>query len=523
MNNLRSHFLVVIFYVGFFVACSVTPENLVEVHTSEIISPSDEYIGNGVEWSAYPHADSDRAEWGLLMTDEKWGKVFERLDYMRPQIVRVLDQANWRYLEGFDANGEPILNFENQEMQALYKLLDYCEANNITVILGEWGEPYEVHETHLEMQYVFSGTNDPRWHSIITEHLDYLLNTKNYTVIKYYNLVNEPNGYWSSVDGDWDEWKEGINMLDESLKDHGLKDRISIIGPDATPFNNDSSKYTGYEWATESVKQLSDVFTAYDIHDYPMKDFVRSGDFGRHYSKLVSFADSLSRKPFIFGEIGFEKWIPENLARIEKDPNASEDSQLSVYDFDYGVDMADVVIQTLNSGFDATIAWGLDDAMHTNGDTGDRTQLKKWGMWNILGTELTGDPSEEDIRPWFYTWSLMSRYFPTEMNIVEVDRIPFPNVRMTAAISDEDNFSMAFVNNSDTAAVFPVDIQKLPDSAKLKKYVYTEFDRPVDSKGFPIPSEEMVSLESISWFNSTKRIDIEIPPRSFLLYTSLNY
>lgn len=523
MNRLQSCFLLSTIGVALFSACSESSENLVQVHADKIISPSSEYIGNGVEWSAYPHADSDRAEWGLLMTDEKWQKLFERLDYMRPQIVRVLDQANWRYLEGIDENGLPILNFENQEMQALYKLLDYCETNNITVILGEWGEPYQVHETHLGMQDAFSGTNDPLWHSIIIKHLNYLLNTKKYTVIKYYNLVNEPNGYWASVDGDWDEWKEGVEMLNQSLIENGLKNRISIIGPDATPFNNERSKYTGYEWATESVLQLSDVFTAYDIHDYPLKDFVRSGDFERHYSTLVHFADSVARKPFIFGEIGFEKWIPENLARIEKDPNASEDSQLSIYDFDYGVDMADVIIQSLNAGFDATIAWGLDDAMHTNGDTGDKTQLKKWGMWNILGTELTGDPSEEEIRPWFYTWSLMSRYFPTTMNIVETDVPPFENVRMVAGTSENNNFSMAFVNNSDTAAIFPVKIPALPTSVFLKKYVYSETYKPTDENGFPVSAEEKVHLKNSRWASAHQQLIVEIPPRSFSLYTSFNY
>ena len=40
-------------------------------------------IGNGVQWSAYPHADTENAEWGKLMTDEKWQMVFDRLDYMK--------------------------------------------------------------------------------------------------------------------------------------------------------------------------------------------------------------------------------------------------------------------------------------------------------------------------------------------------------------------------------------------------------------------------------------------------------
>lgn len=148
------------------------------LHPERIISPSDDFIGGGVEWSAYPHADSDKAEWGLLMTDQKWQEVFKRLDFMQPKIVRVLDQANWRYLEGINDNGNPIVNFDNQEMQALYKLLDYCEKNKIKVILGEWGQPYKVHDPELQLQNAFSGASDSKWISIIVEHIDHLVNKK---------------------------------------------------------------------------------------------------------------------------------------------------------------------------------------------------------------------------------------------------------------------------------------------------------------------------------------------------------
>jgi hypothetical protein len=40
-------------------------------------------------------------------------------------------------LKEFTASGEPILDFESPEMQALYQLLDYCEKNNLKVFLGE--------------------------------------------------------------------------------------------------------------------------------------------------------------------------------------------------------------------------------------------------------------------------------------------------------------------------------------------------------------------------------------------------
>lgn len=191
-------------------------------------------------------------------------------------------------------------------------------------------------------------------------------------------------------------------MLDSAIGARDL-DPVKMMGPDATPYNNKKSKYKGDEWAREAVLQLDKTLGAYDVHDYPTKENVRSGEFQKHYSKIIEFADSVAHKPFVLGEVGFEKYVAPNIKRYDADPHASPDSQMSVYDYGYGVDMADVMAQSFNSGFDGVIAWGLDDAMHTNGDSGDKTQLKRWGMWNILGEELTGDKSDEHIRPWFYT------------------------------------------------------------------------------------------------------------------------
>ncbi|HEU5374927.1 MAG TPA: hypothetical protein VFV38_05780, partial [Ktedonobacteraceae bacterium] len=46
------------------------------------------------------------------------------------------------------------------------------------------------------------------------------------------------------------------------------------------------------------------------------------------------------------------------------------------------------------AGASGAAAWDLDDAMHN----------KVWGMWNIV--------DEPAPRPWYYAWSLLSRYFP---------------------------------------------------------------------------------------------------------------
>ncbi len=481
---------------------------VVSINPNEIIS--NEFIGNGIEFSAYPHADTESSEWGKLMTDEKWKMVFDRVSFIKPKIARVMDQANWRYLKGFDASGNPIVDFESDQMHALYKLLDYCEKNKITVILGEWGQPYKVHDTHLNLQNSFKGANDQKWIDLIVKNLNHLLNVKKYTCIKYYNLVNEPNGDWATTDGDFEQWKEGITMLHKSIEKAGLDKMISIIGPDATSFNNPRSKYKGLDWVKQTALQIPNLISAYDAHDYPSKESIRSGEFQKTFGDLVRFTDSVHKKPFILGELGI-KGDPSSKEHLG-DKFTSVDSQLSVYDYDYGVDMADALIQAMNAGFDAVIVWDLDDAMHTKDDKGDKYQLKRWGMFNSLGKELTGKKEDENLRPWFYTWSIMTRYFTNDLKIVKLDNLNIEKVRATAGFTTSGEATIAIANNSDKEANFTIDAKKLKLKSKLNKYLYTESKRPVDKNGFPIPSEKMSLKE-----NSIK---VSIPAKSVILYTT---
>lgn len=82
------------------------------------------------------------------------------------------------------------------------------------------------------------------------------------------------------------------------------------------------------------------------------------------------------------------------------------------YDYFYGLDIPLLAMEVMNNGLSGVAAWMLDDAMHSNGDSGRTEDVKIWGMWNILGEEVFGDASQEELRPWYYTWSLMCRHFP---------------------------------------------------------------------------------------------------------------
>ncbi|WP_321996875.1 cellulase family glycosylhydrolase [Draconibacterium orientale] len=491
------------------VSCNSKNENAIKIYSDTPVSTN--FIGNGVQWSAYPHADTENAEWGKLMTDEKWEMNYNRLDYMQPKLFRVLDQANWRYLVGFDKNGDPVLDFTTPEVKAVEKILDYAQTNNITVMMGEWGTPYKVHDTDQGYSDKFSGAADPKWINAIAEYLEFLIKERGYTCIKYYNLINEPNGYWASNKGDFNEWREAVLLFNKVIREKGLDQYVSIAGPDAvTRYDNPESTYPGLGWVEESAKQIGDGIGIFEIHDYTAHDLVKSGEFKIFHKQAADIAAE-EGKQIIFGELGMNRSGQKNQDRASADPFACEDSQMEVYDHSYGVYMADAVIQGMNAGFSGAAAWALDDAMHTCGDLGNKNELKRWGMWNSLGTEICNDPADENIRPWFYSWSLMCRYFSVGSTIVKTDTTGIDGVRLTAGVFN-DELTVAIVNNADIDNVLSLAI---PTKKPVQKFIYVEGESKVDENGFPVAVEKDIK--------SGKITEVSLPANSFVLFTTLDY
>ncbi|KAA1243695.1 cellulase family glycosylhydrolase [Aquimarina sp. RZ0] len=475
------------------------------------------FIGHGVQWSAYPHADSDTAEWGLLMTDDKWKELYKRLDYLQPHIIRVMDVASWRYYKGLDTEGVPIIDYNTQEVRSLYKLLDYCQHKNIKVLFGEWGTPgFWNKDKSIPGIY---RADDDRWISMIIGYLKHLIIDKGYTCIAYYNLVNEPNGFWASTDGDWDQWSKGFLKLDAALRKNDLLKYVKLVGPDAVvQWDHPTHPKKALDWVYSTIHELGSVNAMFDIHMYADQQLVRTGNLEQFLSPMHEAAKD-KKKPFILGELGMKytgELAVENKKRGKADPQAgADDSSMFVYDYFYGVDMADATIQSMLAGFGSAIAWDLDDAMHTVDDKGDKTQLKKWGMWNILGEELYNNPKDLVPRPWSYVWTLLCNLLPPDSIIIKAkSSLNDKSVRCVAAKKDID-FTAIVVNQSKQLKKYYLrtDVDTLPE--KLYLYEYSENYRPVNKDNFPVYSKVLK-------YKSTEGgIYLEIKPNSVVFVSTI--
>lgn len=471
------------------------PENDITVVTDEVIN--DCYIGNGAQWDPYPNAYWN---WKCPVSESDWNKMYSRLDYMRPQLMRVITTSGWAY--GRNGGYDPTLGLE-----PLSNILDYCNRNHVTVIFGEWGGGLVNASENIINEEKLTNA---------AKYLSYLVNDKGYSCIKYYNLVNEPNGDWSAIKGNYDLWKRAVSYFLTKMDELNLSSKVSIMAPDIAIFSTNLTN-----WIDLTAIDFGNRVSVFDIHTYPGQTLVRE----KNYTSLIkAYKDRIPQGcKMVVSEMGFkydrvaDKTLYERNETLRKaDVYASNtDGNMMVKEFFYGIDMADATMQMVNTGFSGMVAWMLDDAMHNTDGVNDK-ELKIWGFWNILGEELFGGPQEEELRPWFYSFSLLSRYMQTGAKILKLT-IPEKKGLNAIAVTKEGKYMIAIVNSG-----YPEYSINLKFSSKeilngVKRFIYSEANRPVDNNGFPTPVEQNLSLNLDSGYS------LNIEGQTLIVLTNFDY
>lgn len=456
-----------------------TPPALVTANANRVIR--DDFLGVGVQWSSYPWWD---------ISDEDWAKVFHRAEFMRLPFARVMLDAFW-YCQGFDSSGMPIYDWDTSYMRKLYRLLDWCEKNNVRVMIGEWGHP---NGRDLNL-----ASNDRRWSRIVADFMEHMLDRRGYSCLRYYNLINEPHGSWSNIT--WEEWKTAIDNLYVEFESRGLLQRISLALPDG------DRHFTGRVLNDDLLRSQCAI---YEEHWYVHNREIVQGMLEQNTREQLSLIRQKDPgKHFFLGEIGI----------VDDKEN---DQQKHVFEFWYGVSMADAAIQMMRGGMSGFLAWDLDDAMHFNGDgpesmnalgdvlPADAYERRKiWGFWDLVGAEH-GNPNAEQMRPWFFPWAILSRAFPPGCELLEVDETGTPGLRVAAARIARDgkyDLSFAFVNNSASKAAVRLRVVDVLDTTDLVRYDYFDADKDdcvdswpqtVDDKGHDTFPSHSATLQGVS-------------------------
>lgn len=464
-----------------------------EVLFDTTVTINDYYIGNGVQWDPY---QLDYGQGKIQISDSDWEKLYNRLDFMRPQFIRIMINTN-----SFSEKGKFA---PEKSMEVLSRMLDYCQDRNVTVMFGDWGGSV--------INRAEASVNEENMRNAALL-VDYLVNKKGYSCIKYYNLINEPNGDWSSTNTSYPLWASAMKIFHHHILELNLSKKVSLVGPDAAIWTKEDAW-----WIDSTAVRLGDKVDLYDIHTYPSKITVNSGE----YSDIISaYKDRVPKgKKIVMGEIGF-KFVEEadSLYNIENIRRASvkkyastEDSQMFVYDYMYGTDMADALFQTINGGYSGSIVWMLDDAMHSKEAP---NKLKVWGFWNILGDEYFG-AEEEVVRPWFYSWSLLTKYIPAGSKVFSSKVNGDTSVK--AIITEKDgNYMLAVVNVSKNEKQVKLHSNNMKSLLACKKYIYSEGTLKTEGDHMLYPNEENIEL------NLEEGEFVSMPAESLIVYTNFVY
>ena len=424
------------------------------------------FMGLGVQWDPYEYVPSPEA----------WRLTLQRLDFLQPAFVRVMTGAR-TYCLGFTAEGQPEYVWTqgaaaaNERLGTLLWILDYAQARHIPVLLGEWSPPGRLGRN----PGTTVGTpDDPHWAVLIADFVRWLRQERGYSVIRMYNMMNEPNGDWMWPGGrvDYDAWARGIRNLRRELDARGLKD-LPIVGPDNA---------WGWDWIDRVSQSMPACIGGWEMHWYASDKEVLAGRIEELLASkraVVLTNDPAARaKAFFLGELGLV------------DGKTNGDQQPRVKTFAYGVFMADVVAQIARAGWQGAVAWDLDDALHSASGHAvpptDKT-LKVWGFWNTQGRAM-GHPEDENLRPWFATWSLMTRLFPKGARIVATGQPGASGLRVLASVpATGGQFTAMIVNNSDARRDVVLRAPGVGPKV-LHEFRYFDTDHPTNASGFPVSS-----------------------------------
>ena len=366
--------------------------------------------------------------------------------------------------------------WDNEEMQALYNILDWCEQNCADVFLQqmsgfvEWNSYPGVHPL------ISAPKNLDDFANGIASLIEHLTKTKSYTCIKYFCMTNEPPGgpwgYWwdygdesGSID---DAWKR----LKEEFDNRGIT--IPLSGPD----------WTSMPKFEEEKLSMAEYFGAIDIHSY-------DGVTDDAESNLKRWADwaHLQNKPFFLTEYGNMK-----LGWGSDDPNQKS--------FEAALSNANDVMRAIRAGTDGVNRWSFVN----RGDLD--------GQWQLIQTfDRDNKTYLQEIKPEneaYFGFGIISRFLSKYSSVVScTSNQPDSVVMSVALLSPAGEMSIFILNKDDREYIVNLKIENLPEKM-MNIYQATK----------EIVANTDFELNALRQFKSKKSEKMVLPARSITTVSS---
>ncbi len=370
----------------------VTDKEEVHFYNEDINQES--FGGLGVEWGAYEDTDK--------LIEGGWDLVLKHMDHLGAARIRLMINYDW-FCQNFDDKGDFdktndtwTYNYTNKYAKSMIDILEYCQTHDIDVAFGAWNVIGTLGNDVWNM--MDEVTSDIRWAKISADTLDFLVNKKGFTCIKWFVNSNEPNwlgaqGSSKNFNNTYEKWAKGVKNVRKALDKIGLQ-KVGIVGGDTTGFEGSE------EYLINISKGLKKEVADYGAHLYLSNIMV---DRGQMYDGIADLYKRIKKNDKRLG-----KTIQADIWEAGlRDGKTALDCQTLIRTANYAVRMADFTLQALAAGINGICYWDFDDAMHFMYNNNSVTS-KEWGMFSSLAEASAG---KQELRPWYHSSSLLTHLF----------------------------------------------------------------------------------------------------------------
>ncbi len=436
--------------------------------SEDTIDESPEY-----KW-ALRYRNSRGSAWGgnpPVTNTEAWEQIYKHASWLGFSFIRV--ELSARIYEP-ERNK---FDWDNEEMVALYKILDWAEANNADVFLQQMWHNVRWNSYPGVQPLLSAPKSLEDFAEGIATLVEHLTKTKKYSCIRWVCITNEPPGgswgsWWSMGETNppvTPAWKEVRKALDNKNLN------IPISGPD----------WTDLPVFDETKIDFDQYIGAYDIHSYQGID--------EEKQKIIEdWAEWAGKhnKPLFLSEIGDMRigW---------KDSNPGPKS------FAAALSNAESVLRGLSAGVSAFNRWSFTN----RGDLDGQFQLIR--TWDIENKKYY-DKIEVEPEA-FYGYGIITRFMAKHSSVVLTDTIINPAILSQTLKSPEGKLTTYILNKSDTSLVVRIMMTGV-DAQKL--YLYRVTQQEVTNPDF-----RMDPLREIN-IRDGKTISLDLPAKSISTLTS---
>ncbi|MEW6357661.1 MAG: sugar-binding protein [Planctomycetota bacterium] len=404
---------------------------------------ADKPVGNlslGIGWN-WRYLSNDFPDW----SKEEWDAFLGMLAWTRPHWVRYgLHLRDWEP-KNDDNDSKHFawenFSFDSDAMKMHYRMLDFCEAQGIAVLICNWkaGEwlAETAHSKDLKDTDDKPDTDAPYDPNEFIESIAALVHqlkvVKKYQCVKQISLWNEPNGKWSynSPNANYpDAFWAMYPPLDAKLKDMDLRDQIQILGPDSS-----MGKYSELETILPLLDKAGDVIDVVCDHDYKGFMDCEKGKKGVPLSEGIAayakFTEALRarKRPLPFGVAEFGNY-GNSAGPVDTDEEV----------FAGSISTAELVTRGAAAGVNGFLRWEF------------RVYDNSWRNFGAL-TSVSKDRLFTPYPPVYFPHALLSRHIERGSDVLDVktaggkDENGVPRVHASAFKWGLNKFSIVLIND----------------------------------------------------------------------------